>query len=566
MAGRIPPHFIDELIDRADIAEVIGSRIELKRSGKEFKACCPFHGEKTPSFYVQPAKQFYHCFGCGANGNVVGFLMEHDHLSFVEAIEELAGKMGITVPREDSGMPERPKPSASLYERMELCVALYQTSLTADERAKGYLAARGISPKMIERFGIGYAVEGYDSLDQLIAPNPAIREDLVKTGMLIRGDRGTYPRFRDRIMVPIRDRRGRCIGFGGRILDQGEPKYLNSPETEIFHKSHELFGLHEARQHSRKLNSLVVVEGYMDVIALHQYGITNVVATLGTATTEDHLRILFKQVSSIIFCFDGDRAGRDAAWKALNNTLPLLEDGRDVRFLFLPDGEDPDSFVREVGMLGFMDTLESAASLDRFFIEHLSAEVGTGSIASRARIANNAKPLVEKLPTGVYRTLLESKLAELVGLSTNKPNQRRTPRPAPATPKPLGRVSYLIASLLKHPAQSAQLSALPESIQGANLFNALLAAMQSMDLPDRQSALANFIGSDDFAMLQKIEERGQSHMIDEEEAALKASEEAYRRIMAEFNKQQFPADMLRKSTKDLSEAEREALRKRYQTQ
>jgi DNA primase len=443
VSGRIPTSFIDQLVARTDIVEVIGARIALKRAGKEFKACCPFHGEKTPSFTVVPDKQFYHCFGCGAHGSALGFLMDYEHLGFVEAVEELAAKAGIEIPR-DEAVHNQPKPEQSLYTVLERAGELYRKELKNSERAKSYLKQRGLTGETAVRFGIGYVPEAWDWLIQRLAPGASTeaRQQLLQTGLIIAREQnpGHYDRFRDRIMFPIRDTRGRTIGFGGRILDKGEPKYLNSPETELFHKGRELYGLYEARQSTRSCTRLMVVEGYMDVVRLHQAGITYAVATLGTATTDEHLQRLFRVCNEVVFCFDGDRAGRAAAWRALENALPQVREGRQIRFLFLPDGEDPDSLVGREGREAFEARLLEAEPLSEYFVRHLSSQVDLRNVDGRAQLSALAQPLLVRIPPGVYRDLLIGELAKRVGIA----EQRLTEivnRSAPATyEKPAERV------------------------------------------------------------------------------------------------------------------------------
>ena len=419
MAGRIPQDFINDLIDRSDIVEIISSRIQLKKAGREYKACCPFHGEKTPSFTVSPNKGFYHCFGCGAHGTVVGFLMEHDRLEFVEAVEELASLNGVDVPRETSNEPV--SPAAPLHELLDRAAQLYRDELRNSKKAVAYLQQRGLDGETAGQFRIGYAPAGWDYLLKRFGSSDAGKEHLLKTGLILRNEEGrVYDRFRDRIMFPIRDSRGRVVGFGGRVLDQGEPKYLNSPETPVFHKGRELYGLFEARRANRNLDRLLVVEGYMDVAALAVHGINNAVATLGTATTPDHLQRLFHATDEIVFCFDGDRAGREAAWRALQVTLPELREGRQVRFLFLPDGEDPDSLVSEQGADAFNKQLAQSLPLSDYLLQHLKAATDLDSVDGLARLAELARPLVNQIPAGVYRELLMGRLAAEIGLSTER--------------------------------------------------------------------------------------------------------------------------------------------------
>ncbi len=419
MAGLIPQDFIDDLIARADVVEVIGKRIQLKKAGREFKACCPFHDEKTPSFTVSPGKGFYHCFGCGAHGTAIGFLMEYEHMSFVEAIESLASIMGVEVPRSESDRPARRYDE--LFSLMANVEQHWQGRLRDNPVAVDYLKQRGIDGATAKRFGIGYAPDGWSNVLDKFGKSPEATERLLATGLIIRKDNGKhYDRFRERIMFPIRDPRGRTIGFGGRALGDGEPKYLNSPETVLFHKGRELYGLYEARQALRHIEKLVVVEGYMDVVALARHGIDFSIATLGTATTTDHLNVLFRLTENVYFCFDGDRAGKAAAWRALENALPQVREGRQIRFVFLPEGHDPDSYVNELGSDAFVKALDNGVALSDFLIGELASQVDMTTIDGKARLAELAKPLIHRIPQGVYRELLIDSLADSVGLSPGK--------------------------------------------------------------------------------------------------------------------------------------------------
>ncbi|MCH7538063.1 MAG: DNA primase [Proteobacteria bacterium] len=419
MAGLIPQDFIDDLIARADIVEVVGRRVPLKKAGREFKACCPFHGEKTPSFTVSPGKGFYHCFGCGAHGTAIGFLMEFDHMSFVEAIESLASSMGVEVPRNESDQPARRYDE--LFSLMDSVARHWQSCLKDAPAAVEYVKNRGIDGPTAKRFGIGYAPDGWSNvLDKFGKSDEAI-EKLLATGLIIRKDNGKhYDRFRDRIMFPIRDARGRTIGFGGRVMGDDEPKYLNSPETVLFHKGRELYGLYEARQALRNIERLVVVEGYMDAVALARHGIDFSVATLGTATTSEHLNRLFRLTENVYFAFDGDRAGKKAAWRALENALPQVREGRQIRFVFLPDGHDPDSYVNEHGADTFIKIMDEGLALSEFLIEELTSQVDMKTVDGRARLAELAAPLINTIPAGIYRELLVESLAEAVGLTAAK--------------------------------------------------------------------------------------------------------------------------------------------------
>lgn len=473
MAGLIPQDFIDDLVARADIIEVIGRRVQLKKAGREFKACCPFHEEKTPSFTVSPSKGFYHCFGCGAHGTAVGFLMEFDHMSFVEAIESLASSMGVDVPRNESDRPARRYDE--LFDLMSKIERFWQQGLRENQTAVDYLKDRGIDGTTAKRFGLGYAAEGWSIVLDRFGTSTESIERLLATGLIIRKDNGGhYDRFRDRITFPIRDIRGRCIGFGGRAMGDGEPKYLNSPETVLFHKGRELYGLYEARQALRQIDRFVVVEGYMDVIALARHGIDFSVATLGTATTSDHLNRLFRLTENIDFCFDGDRAGKQAAWRALETALPDIREGRQVRFVFLPEGHDPDSFVNEHGSGAFMEALDGGIALSDNLISELALQVDEATVDGRARLAELAKPLIAKIPPGVYRELLIESLAARVGLPANKlenmlgRSQNGEDRSKIGARAPLGRslpasagkpsvVRRAITLLLNHPSAAEKL-------------------------------------------------------------------------------------------------------------
>ena len=417
MAGRIPQTFIDELLTRVDVVDVIDARVPLKKQGSNFMACCPFHDEKTPSFSVSQTKQFYYCFGCGASGTALGFLMEYDRLDFVEAVETLAATIGVDVPRE--GGTARDDGLEPLYAALAEADRFYRAQLRDTPRAIEYLKQRGISGPTAQAFGIGYAPAGWSNLVERAGRDET--QTLLGAGLVNRNDAGrTYDRFRDRITFPIRDRRGRTIAFGARVLDDGTPKYLNSPETSIFHKGRELYGLYEARQAQRHPDRLIVVEGYMDVVMLAEHGIDHAAATLGTAVSTTHVERLFGVVNEVVYCFDGDTAGRQAAWRALTNTLPLLSDGREARFLFLAEDEDPDSKVREVGREAFESLVREAQPLADFLVDHVREGIDTTSVGGRAQLAAAAKPLLQTMPAGVYRDLLVERLASEVGLDPQR--------------------------------------------------------------------------------------------------------------------------------------------------
>src|SRR6202167_2196422 len=495
MAGRIPQAFIDELIARADIVEIIGSRVPLKRAGREYKACCPFHDEKTPSFWVSPDKQFYHCFGCGVHGTALGFLMEYDRLPFPEAVEDLANRLGLTVPHEAGNLPGRSASGAAastddtapLYELLARVADFYCSVLQRSERAGAYAAQRGLTAETIERFRIGYASDSWNDVLRRFGAGEREQAALQAAGLIVERERagggsagagsgdGYYDRFRDRLMFPIRDTRGRVIGFGGRVLGSGEPKYLNSPETALFHKGKELYGLYETRLARRPLQRLLVVEGYMDVVRLHQAGVTDAVATLGTATTAEHLRRAFRLVSEVVFCFDGDRAGRAAAWRALQQALPEARAGRELRFLFLPEGEDPDSLVGREGGERFAARLDGAVPLSEYLVAQIGEQADVGHADGKAHFVALARPLLEKITPGVYRELLLDRVAAAIGLPAERlqqwlavpdaagslpPRAAEAPlaRGARAAARPLGRgslVTQAITLLLHFPAAAA---------------------------------------------------------------------------------------------------------------
>lgn len=446
MAGLIPQSFIDDLLNRTDIVDVVSSRIQLKKTGKNYSACCPFHKEKSPSFTVSPDKQFYYCFGCGAGGNALGFVMDHDQMEFPQAVEELAKRAGMDVPREDGGRGGKPRqPSDSpLYALLKAAADFYRQALKSHPQRRAavdYLKGRGLSGEIARDFGLGFAPPGWDNLLKHLAGDSLQHKAMIDAGLLVENpDSGKrYDRFRDRVIFPIHDSRGRVIAFGGRVLGDDKPKYLNSPETPVFHKGQELYGLFEARKHNRNLDEIMVVEGYMDVIALAQQGLRNAVATLGTATSEEHLKRLFRLVPSVLFCFDGDQAGRNAAWRALEAALPNLQDGRRARFLFLPEGEDPDTLVRSEGTDAFRARIhQHAQPLADYFFQQLSEEADPRSLEGKAHLVTLAAPLIDKIPGNTLRALMRQRLTQITGLSTEALSQMAAPAnrqtPAPAQP------------------------------------------------------------------------------------------------------------------------------------
>jgi len=424
MAGLIPQSFIDELLDRVDLVEVVDQRVKLKRSGKNYSACCPFHEEKTPSFTVSPDKQFYYCFGCGASGNAIGFLMDYERLGFPEAVEQLSHLQGLEVPKEEQSPAQQQKAQErkSIYSLLAQADQYYRQQLRQHpkrQEAVAYLKNRGLDGCIARDYGLGFAPPGWDNLLRELGGGETERRLLIEGGMLIdqpeRNKR--YDRFRHRIMFPIRDLRGRVVGFGGRVLGDDKPKYLNSPETPVFHKGRELYGLYEARQAYRDLPRLLVVEGYMDVVALAQFGLRYGVATLGTACGPEHLELAFKHSREVVFCFDGDQAGRRAAERALAAALPVMEDGRQVKFLFLPEGEDPDTLVRQVGAEKFTHMVDMAVPLEDFLFDTLSSDLNPRSLEGRALLSKRAAPLLDQLPRGVFRELMFDRLAQRTGLN-----------------------------------------------------------------------------------------------------------------------------------------------------
>ncbi|MDT3705651.1 MAG: DNA primase [Thiobacillus sp.] len=455
----IPRDFIDTLLARVDVVDVIDRRVPLKKAGQNYQACCPFHSEKTPSFTVSPTKQFYHCFGCGAHGTALGFLMEYEHMSFPDAVAALAQDAGLAVP--ESGEPDRPRPPPALWDALEQAAQFYKQQLKLTPHAIDYLKRRGLTGTIAARYGIGYAPDG-SPLKQVFKDYAA--DALAASGLVIDGERGRYDRFRHRIMFPIRNIKGRIIGFGGRVLDQGEPKYLNSPETPLFHKGSEIYGLFEARAAIKAAGRAIVVEGYMDVVALAQHGVEFAVATLGTATTPAHARTLLRHTDRLIYAFDGDNAGRKAAWRALENTLEALQDGKEVSFLFLPEGEDPDSYIRANGHAAFLQLLDTdTLPLSAFLVRELTRDRKLDAQEGQAALLKAAKPLLEKIAAPLLARLIQRQIAELAHLPADelshmgvKPGaiRRMAPRlqrrPAPS------RLRSLARTLLMNPQRVAE--------------------------------------------------------------------------------------------------------------
>ena len=460
MSGLIPQPFIDDLLHRTDLVELIDSYVPLKKRGNSHLACCPFHNEKSPSFNVVAKKQFYHCFGCGASGNAISFVMNYLNLGFVDAVETLATRVGLTIPRDKH--TEKNNPSQDLYKLLSAVSLHYQKKLKHEgQPAIDYLRGRGLSGEIAKLYQLGYASEGWHHLEKAFPRN---QRELLATGMLIKNEDGKiYDRYRNRVMFPIHDRHGRIIGFGGRVLDKEQkPKYLNSPETVIFQKSRELYGLHQILSQQKAVEYIIVVEGYMDVIALAQHGIMNAVATLGTATSTYHIQLLAKHTKSLIFCFDGDNAGRQAAWRALESSLPHLNLGLDASFMFLPDGHDPDSLVREEGKDNFLKRLKQATPLHRFLFDNLAKDLNLLRPAGKTQLINLAKPFLQKMDEGSYKQLLIEDLARLTHIETHRLTQlvteeSKTPQQEQAMTIARTPMRIAVALLLQHPEIYSQI-------------------------------------------------------------------------------------------------------------
>ena len=527
MRGRIPREFIDELLARLDVVEVINHRVPLKKAGKDFKACCPFHNEKTPSFTVSRPKQFYHCFGCGVSGTAITFLMEFEHLSFPEAVEELAGEAGLEVP--DTG-PARSgdNPTLPLLEILGEASRYYKDQLRSHRDASttiAYLKQRGLTGEIAAQFDLGYAPTGWDNLSST-AGNEEKLDLMVKAGLISKRESGGhYDRFRARVIFPIHDNKGRVIAFGGRLLDKGEPKYLNSPETPVFHKGSELYNLHRARSAIAQLQMSIVVEGYMDVLALAQHGIDHCVATLGTATTTTHLQRLFRLAPSIVFCFDGDRAGRDAAGRALEIALPLLESGRQVSFLFLPDGEDPDSVIRDQGADTFRTLIDSATPLPDLLFDTLLNQTDLTRMDGKARLATLARPLISRVPEGPLRELMQQRLSDLTGVAPSGLGGLATTPPtvphkrASARSKRLSPLATAISVLVQRPQLATGLD-LPTAVvdtqddPGVQLLTKVHGFARENPQLTTASLIERFRGDEQQPTLEKLASR--NHLVDDD--------------------------------------------------
>ncbi|MFV8430035.1 DNA primase [Vibrio owensii] len=525
MAGHIPRSFIDNLLARLDIVDIIDARVKLKKKGKNYGACCPFHNEKTPSFSVSQEKQFYHCFGCGAHGNAIDFIMEFERLEFVEAIEELASYLGLDVPREQrsggggqfkSGPQASSSEKRSLYDLMGSIAQFYRNQLKqpASKVAIEYLKDRGLSGEIVQKFGIGYVADEWDLVRKNFGQNKDNQDMLVTGGMLIENDKGNrYDRFRGRIMFPIRDRRGRVIGFGGRVLGDGTPKYLNSPETPIFHKGKELYGLYEVLQAYREPPRILVVEGYMDVVALAQYGVDYSVASLGTSTTGDHIQMLFRQTNTVVCCYDGDRAGKEAAWRALENALQYLKTGNTLKFLFLPDGEDPDSYVRKYGKQAFEQQIEQATPLSSYLFDNLIElhQINLGNNEGKSALRAYASALIDKIPDPYFQELLEKLLDERTGFDNRlRQPRKKTSETRPQPHKEIKRTPMreVIALLIQNPSYAQMVPDLSSvrdlSIPGLSLFVDVLDKCQAHPHINTGQLLEHWRNSQNETLLSRL--------------------------------------------------------------
>lgn len=564
MPGSIPQSFIDELITRTDIVELIDSHVPLTKKGKEYMACCPFHNEKTPSFTVSPDKQFYHCFGCGAHGTAVGFLMEFDRLNFVEAVEELAQRAGLNVPRDTTaGFKDDYRELSTILERAGI---YYQKMLRQHRKPVEYLKARGVSGEIATKFGLGFAPEGFDNLLRQFR-GTGTEEQLIKAGLIKRNDKGNcFDRFRNRIVFPIKNQRGRIIGFGGRVLDDEQPKYLNSPETPLFHKSQALYGLHEARKIKESVQSMLVVEGYLDVLALVQYGIENVVATLGTATTTSHVQQLYRYTQEIIFCFDGDRAGRDAAWRAAQHTIPVFKDGCEAKFLFLPQGEDPDSLVRTRGKEAFLQHVKEGEPLFTFILDRLSEDIDMSTPAGKARFAQQAKPLLEKFPQGIFKQLIFKELGKRVGspifhVATTSTGRKKSSDVQPVFTR-ITPVRLAVAALLRDPSLALEVNSEEEAklekadIPGVSLLAKLIATWKREPELSYAALIERFRGHQEAQQIQKLSTWKTPALEDPQQAF----EDAKQKILHQTRRARVQELTERQSADDLSEDEKQELK------
>lgn len=575
----IPRQFIDDLLARADIVELIDSRVPLKKAGKNYQACCPFHTEKSPSFTVSQDKQFYHCFGCGEHGNAISFLMEFDRLEFPDAIEELAAHYNMEVPREQSHQtPAQVKQQQQVYQQKQDDYELlgnisrfYQQQLkTASDKtvAVDYLKGRGLSGEIAKKFTIGYISDHWDGMMNAFATNRQVTQQLVDLGMAIQGDKNKpYDRFRGRIMFPIRDKRGRVLGFGGRVLSDGTPKYLNSPETRIYHKGQELYGLYEAKQANKQLERIVIVEGYMDVVALAQHGVDYAVASLGTATTPEQLQTLFRTVKEVICCYDGDRAGRDAAWRAMENALPFIQDGYALKFVFLPDGEDPDTLIRQQGQQAFENILNQATPLTEFLFEQLMQQVDMNSLEGKAALLDSFQPFLTKMPDSTIKDGIVTKLAHNFGAGSDKQlakinkgfNQSSIQKVSQKQPK-VTPVRLAIALLLEHPHI---VKALPNpeilaqvDLPGVSLLTQIISLCQQSEYVNSAQLLEHYRNTEEGKQLTKLM-CWQHHVV--EEAAESVFLDSIEKLLDNFVEQRIEVLLAKQRAGQMAREERQEL-------
>lgn len=571
MAGRIPQDFIDNLLVRVDVVDVVNARVPLKKKGREYTACCPFHNEKTPSFTVSQTKQFYHCFGCGVHGNAISFLMEYDHMDYVEAIETLAGQLGLNVPREGGNQVPKKRVSKDLYDLMEDANQYFQLQLKSANQASQYLQERGLSQEITTRFMLGYSPTGWDNLLNKLSSSYSPQQ-MIAAGVVIAKDNGgAYDRYRDRIMFPIRNRKGQVIGFGGRVMGDEKPKYINSPETELFHKGDELYGLYEARNATRSLDRIIVVEGYMDVIALAQFEISYAVATLGTATTQHHIQQLFRAVPEVIFCFDGDRAGKEAAWRALQNALEVMADGKEIRFLFLPQGEDPDTLVRKIGKEAFEQLYSSdALALTDYLLRHLQEEFNISSREGKSRFMTAFSKLIDKMPDSLIRDQLFTEIAKLTNISIVDIKKRLDSNTAPVIQKSTRvadrevrqtPVRYAITLLLHDPA-FVQFVENPEQIAlsdlpGSDLLTTLIETIEENPHLNGASLLERWRNADFEASLVRLMKW--QPQTEDNEVLAQEFQDCLRQIRKKANEKKLEALIHKERTEGLTTTEKSDL-------
>jgi DNA primase len=569
----IPEQFIQELLNRVDVVDVVDKSVPLKKAGANYSACCPFHNEKSPSFTVSPTKQFYHCFGCGAHGTAISFLMEYNGLSFVEAIHELAKQVGMIVPQEKADLSHPAKKSViGLQEILQKAAAFYKSELKKSDRAIHYLKVRGLSGQIAANFQIGYAPAGWQNLQTIFSDYD--NESLAIAGLVVENEQGKrYDRFRDRIMFPIHNQKGEVIGFGGRVINNEDtPKYYNSPETPLFQKGHELYGLFVARRAIRDAGRALVVEGYMDVVALAQYGINYAVAALGTATTPFHIAKLMRQTDEIVFSFDGDNAGKTAAWRAAMNALPAITDGLKLRFMFLPSQHDPDSYVREFGKVQFELEMQKAIPLSRYIVDHLTQNNLLNSQEDRVKLLNDAEPILKQIKAPALSLMMRKRIAELAQVSeaemqsllklpstklaSKKPVQRQTRKPMSLKKR------FIVLALMKPDMVTESDLAL---IEGNNEESVLLKGLLLSCLANpnfKPAALLHTVNDVSVQLLNEIE-RELHHFDDNLDFALEFNG-ARNQLMGgaqQFREQKLLEDIKEKALSELTAEERQMLKK-----